>query len=62
MDQGYRDEKPLLANYTYLADPRTRDKEELIELEEPHLINGLGGFSEEAMGKLSNPDTSGVTL
>ena len=47
--KGYRGEKPLLAAYTYLADPPTADKKDLIELEEPNLINGLEGFSEAAM-------------
>jgi hypothetical protein len=45
----YRGGKPLLATYTYLADPKTSDKEDLIDLEEPNLINGLEGFSEAAM-------------
>ena len=44
--KGDRADKPLLASYTYLAEPGTDDKEELIELEEPNLINGLNGFSE----------------
>jgi hypothetical protein len=46
---GFGREKPLLASYTYLADPATGDKRELIELEEPNLISGLGGFSEATM-------------
>ena len=46
---GYRGGKPLLASYTYLADPKTTDKEDLIDMEEPNLINGLGGFSEAEM-------------
>jgi hypothetical protein len=46
---GYREGKPLLAKYTYLGDPKTSDKEDLIDMEEPHLINGLGGFSEAMM-------------
>jgi hypothetical protein len=46
---GYRSGKPLLASYTYLADPRTSDKEDLIDMEEPNLINGFGEFSEAAM-------------
>lgn len=44
---GYRGGKPLLASYTYVADPRTTDKEDLIDMEEPNLINGLGDFSDE---------------
>jgi hypothetical protein len=43
---GYRGGKPLLASFTYLAGPATADKKDLIELEEPYLINGLQGFSE----------------
>jgi len=46
---GYRSGKPLLASYTYLADPRTTDKEDLIDMEESNLINGFGEFSEAAM-------------
>ena len=46
---GYRGGKPLLASYIYLADPRTPDKEDLIDMEEPNLINGLGGFAEAGM-------------
>ncbi len=56
--QGYRGEKPLLAIYTYLAAPQTNDKEELIDLEEPNLINGLADFSEtemRAFGQAVNP-------
>lgn len=47
--RGYREKKPLPVTYTYLAAPVTTEKEELIELEEPHLIDGLGGFAEAAM-------------
>jgi hypothetical protein len=39
----------LPASYTYLADPKTADKEDLIEMEEPNLINGLEDFSEAEM-------------
>jgi hypothetical protein len=39
----------VLASYTYLADPRTTDKEDLIDMEESNLINGFGEFSEAAM-------------
>ena len=48
---GYRGGKPLPATYTYLAEPRTSDKEDLIDMEEPGLIDGLGGFAEAAMAK-----------
>jgi hypothetical protein len=46
---GYRSGRPLLAIYTYLADPKTSDKEDLLDMEEPNLINGLKGFSEVEM-------------
>jgi hypothetical protein len=46
---GHRSGKPLLASYTYLADPRTTDKEDLIDMEEPNVINGLGDFSDTMM-------------
>jgi hypothetical protein len=46
---GYRAGKPLLARYTYLADPKTTDKEELIDTDEPNLINGLEGFPQAEM-------------
>ncbi|MHC4070957.1 MAG: toll/interleukin-1 receptor domain-containing protein [Planctomycetota bacterium] len=46
---GYRGGKPLLASYTYLANPKTADKEDLIDVEEPNLINGLADFSEAEM-------------
>jgi hypothetical protein len=48
---AYRGGKPLPAMYTYLAEPRTSDKEDLIDMEEPGLIDGLGGFAEAAMAK-----------
>ena len=47
--QGLRSEKPLMASYTYLAGPATDDKELLLTLDEPNLINSLSGFSEQAM-------------
>jgi hypothetical protein len=46
---GYRGGKPLLATYTYLADPKTSDKEDLLDMEDPNLINGLEGFSAAEM-------------
>jgi hypothetical protein len=46
---GYRGDKPLLGSYTYLAQPTTAKKEDLIDMEEDNLIDGLGDFSHEAM-------------
>jgi len=46
---GYRSDKPLPRCYTYLAQPTTPEKEDLIEMEEENLIDGLGDFSHEPM-------------
>ena len=60
---GYRGGKPLLARSTYLAPPKTTDKEDLIDMEEPNLINGLEDFSEAALATLVQAmKPSGVTL
>jgi hypothetical protein len=48
---AYRAERPLGVRYTYLAAPKTGEKEDLLDMEEPHLINGLGDFSEAAMAE-----------
>jgi hypothetical protein len=48
---GYRGGKPLPAKYTYLAQPKTGDKEDLIEMAEPGLIDGLAGLAETAITK-----------
>ena len=55
---GYRDGKSPPAMYTYLAEPRTSDKEDLIDMEEPGLIDGLGGFAEAAITKSMRPLTT----
>jgi len=44
---GYRAGKRLPTIYTYLAEPRTCDKEDMIDMEESGLIDGLNGFVEE---------------
>jgi hypothetical protein len=60
---GYRSGKPLPAKFTYLADPRTSDKEDLIDMEEPGLINGLSGVPEAAIAKsLQAVNKPGATL
>jgi len=48
---GYRGGKPPPALYTYLAEPKTSDKEDLIDMEEPGLIDGLAGLAEAAIAK-----------
>jgi len=47
--QAYRGAEPLPGRYTYLAEPVTADKTDLIEMDEPDLMNGLAGFSESAV-------------
>jgi hypothetical protein len=47
--QAYRGERPAPLRYTYLAEPATDEKSELIELEEPNVIGALTGFSDAAM-------------
>jgi hypothetical protein len=60
--KGYRRENPLLASYFYLAAPRTGDKEDLLDMEERHLINGLGDFPEAAVSEfLQALNTGGAT-
>jgi|SRR5271157_1719420 len=48
---GYRTNKPPLAPFTYLAEPSTADKTDLVDLEEPRLINCLQGFSVGALSE-----------
>lgn len=51
---GYRAGKPALTPFVYLAGPSTGDKTDLIDLEEPRLINCLEGFSESALSEFLN--------
>jgi hypothetical protein len=46
--------KSPLTYYTYLAEPLTDDKEVLLTIEEPNLIDGLKGFSEVALASFLN--------
>jgi hypothetical protein len=48
---GYRVGKPMPPIFTYLAEPKTSGKEDLIDMEEPGLINGLSGLAEAAITK-----------
>jgi hypothetical protein len=48
---GYRGGKPPPTKYTYLAGPRTSDKEDLIDMEEPDLVDGLAGFAKAGIAK-----------
>lgn len=38
---GYRGGKPGPLNFTYLAEPKTSDKQDLIDMEELGVIDGL---------------------
>jgi hypothetical protein len=51
---AYRGAKKPPATFTYLSEPATEDKTELIELEEPRLINALYGFSEASLAEFVN--------
>ena len=46
--KAYRRDKLPLPQLTYLSAPATAEKTEMIELEEPNLVNGLDGFSESS--------------
>jgi hypothetical protein len=48
---GYRDAKLPPAVATYLAEPRTDDKQDMIDMEEPRLIDGLESLAEPALTK-----------
>jgi hypothetical protein len=47
--RAYRDKKTSLITYTYLADPISDSKAELIALEEPNLIQAFGEFSDTSL-------------
>jgi len=47
--RAYRGDKPPLLQFNYLSGPATAEKQEMIELEEPNVINGLNGFPETAL-------------
>lgn len=47
---AYRGGKPLRSRCTYLAPPRTIDKDDMMDVQEPNVIDGLEGFDESAMG------------
>jgi hypothetical protein len=60
---GYRGGRPLLASCTYLAAPKTSDKEDLIDMGEPNLINGFGDSVEMAMAAfMQTIERRGATL
>jgi len=46
---AHREQKPSLTPFIFLAPPATEDKNELIELGESNLINGMNGFNESEL-------------
>jgi hypothetical protein len=50
--RGYRTGKDQLIKFTYLSEPTTAEKNEMIELGQPNLVSGLGGFSETTANTL----------
>jgi len=57
---AYRGTKASLATYTFLAQPGTSDKTDLIDLEEANLINGLGAFSDSLLDPVVRQITGGA--
>jgi hypothetical protein len=55
---GYRAGRPVLARRTYLAAPRTSDKDDLLDMEEPDLIDGLDALSEDGLAAFALAMTS----
>lgn len=52
--RGLRGNKPLLAEFTYVAAPSTGDKVLLVSLAEEDVIDGLNGLSETGMTPFIN--------
>jgi hypothetical protein len=46
---AHREQKPSLTPFIFLAPPATEDKDELIELGESNLINGMNGLNESEL-------------
>lgn len=46
---AYLDGRAPPVTYTYLALPRSCDKDDMVDMEEPNLINGMEGLSEQAL-------------
>lgn len=48
---AFRPVSSMPPQFTYLADPKTTGKEDMIDMEEPNLIVGFGGFSEASLAE-----------
>jgi hypothetical protein len=46
---GYIAGRPVPTTFTYLAEPHTCDKDDMVDMEEPNLINGMDGLSEQEL-------------
>ena len=46
--------RPLRAVFTWLAEPPTAAKTDAIDMDEPNVINALGGFSEDQVERIVN--------
>ena len=56
---AYRGDKPVLANFTYLAEPKSDDKEDLVAMGEPDLIDGRSGSVESQLSPFMQAVGSG---
>jgi len=59
---AYRDGRPLRASFTYLAEPSTDDKEDLIGMGEPHLIDGRSASAEAELSAFVEALSSGDAI
>ena len=59
---GYRRGKPMAACHTYLAEPKTADKEDFIDMGEPNLINGLAAFPEAQLSAVAQTLEPGSSI
>jgi hypothetical protein len=57
---GSRGGKPLLASFTYLADPKSDDKDDLLAMGEPDVIDGRTGSVESQLSAFVQGVTSGA--
>jgi hypothetical protein len=58
---GYRGGKPMLARCTYLAEPKTSDKQDLVDMGEAGLIDASAGFDEAGLsGFVQRVNPAGV--
>jgi len=56
---AYRPEAGTPTVHTYLAAPPTPDKEDLVDMDEPNLIDALAGFDETLVDALLSAERTG---